>query len=80
MNMYCLEKNSTITTKVFHFHLHIKVPEMPGNVITKVQGPTAIQVSWTKAVVEPGNTTYRIKVYEVVFDTNTYVKDMTVNG
>ncbi|XP_071135948.1 tenascin-like [Mytilus edulis] len=68
------EKNETIVMT------DSEVPEMPGNVVTKVQGPTAIQVSWTKAVVEPGNTTYRIKVYEVVFDTNTYVKDMTVNG
>ncbi|XP_076078839.1 uncharacterized protein LOC143048855 [Mytilus galloprovincialis] len=57
-----------------------EVPEIPSSVITTVQSATVIKVRWTKPTVKPGNTTYRVKAYEVLGGTYTYVKDITVNG
>ncbi|XP_052067755.1 uncharacterized protein LOC127707244 [Mytilus californianus] len=68
------EKNATL------FMSDSEVPEIPRSVITTVQSPTVIHVRWTKPTVKPGNTTYRIKAYEVLGGTYTYVKDITVNG
>lgn len=56
------------------------MPETPGTPVPSVQGPKVIRVSWTKPTIKPGNTTYRIKAYEVLDGTDSYVKDMTVNG
>lgn len=56
------------------------MPEIPSSVTTTVQSATVIKVKWTKPTVKPGNTTYRIKAYEVLGGTYTYVKDIIVNG
>ncbi|XP_071135947.1 protein eyes shut homolog [Mytilus edulis] len=68
------EKNETL------FMTDSEVPEIPRSVVTTVQSATVIQVRWTKPIVKPGNTTYRVKAYEVLGGTYTYVKDITVNG
>lgn len=62
------------------FIKNILVPEIPSSVVTTVQSATVIQVRWAKPTVKPGNTTYRVKAYEVLGGTYTYVKDVTVNG
>ncbi|VDH93211.1 Hypothetical predicted protein [Mytilus galloprovincialis] len=68
------EKNETLVMT------DSEVPEIPSSVITTVQSATVIKVKWTKPTVKPGNTTYRIKAYEVLGGTYTYVKDITANG
>ncbi|XP_076079590.1 phosphatidylinositol phosphatase PTPRQ-like [Mytilus galloprovincialis] len=68
------EKNETLVMT------DSEVPETPGTPVPSVQGPKVITVSWTKPTIKPGNTTYRIKAYEVLDGTDNYVKDMTVNG
>lgn len=69
-----------MVTGFCHFHQNVLVPEIPRSVVTTVQSATVIQVRWTKPIVKPGNTTYRVKAYEVLGGTYTYVKDITVNG
>ncbi|XP_076078831.1 uncharacterized protein LOC143048847 [Mytilus galloprovincialis] len=68
------EKNETLAMT------DSEVPEIPSSVTTTVQSATVIKVKWTKPTVKPGNTTYRIKAYEVLGGTYTYVKDIIVNG
>lgn len=82
-------KNGKLLLSLFHvilslfcniLKINVLVPELPRNVVTSVQGPTAIRVNLTKPAVQPGNTTYIIKAYEVLEGTYTYVKDISVNG